>query len=122
MAATAVKLSVPVDLMLSLDGVTHAFASIHVADGNCTAKKHMAYGGQVCGSSLDLRVPSSTRCVVSCGVPAAAAGLSETFILLDDDVFLTAPWTLADLVGPDGGQILTGQCKALCNRLAVPQP
>ncbi len=38
----------------------------------------------------------------------AAAGLSDTFVLMDDDLFLTAPWTLADFVGPDGGQVLTG--------------
>jgi hypothetical protein len=42
-------------------------------------------------------------------VHTAAAGLSDTFILMDDDLFLTAPWTLADFVGPDGGQVLTGQ-------------
>lgn len=41
-------------------------------------------------------------------VPSAAAGLSDTFILMDDDLFLTAPWTLADFVWPDGGQVLTG--------------
>jgi hypothetical protein len=28
---------------------------------------------------------------------------------MDDDLFLTAPWTLADFVGADGGQVLTGQ-------------
>lgn len=39
----------------------------------------------------------------------ALPGLSDTFIMLDDDFFLTAPWTLADLVGPDGGQVLTGK-------------
>lgn len=30
--------------------------------------------------------------------------------MLDDDFFLTAPWTLADFVGPDGAQVLTGAC------------
>jgi hypothetical protein len=36
--------------------------------------------------------------------------------MLDDDFFLTAPWTLADFVGPDGAQVLTGAhtCRLLC--------
>lgn len=38
------------------------------------------------------------------------AGLSETFVMLDDDFLLTAPWTLADFVGADGAQVLTGAC------------
>jgi hypothetical protein len=40
------------------------------------------------------------------------AGLSDSFIMLDDDFFLTAPWTLGDFLGPDGGQILTGEHRA----------
>lgn len=43
----------------------------------------------------------------SCMLPA---GLSETFVMLDDDFLLTAPWTLADFVGADGAQVLTGAC------------
>jgi hypothetical protein len=35
-------------------------------------------------------------------------GLSETFIMMDDDFFLTEPWTLRDFITPDGGQTLTG--------------
>lgn len=35
-------------------------------------------------------------------------GLSEAFIIMDDDFFLTEPWTLSDFITPDGGQSLTG--------------
>jgi hypothetical protein len=28
--------------------------------------------------------------------------------MMDDDFFLTEPWTLRDFMTPDGGQILTG--------------
>jgi hypothetical protein len=35
-------------------------------------------------------------------------GLSDTFIMMDDDFFLIKPWTLSDFLAPDGGQTLTG--------------
>lgn len=36
-------------------------------------------------------------------------GLAPHFIMMDDDLFLTAPWTRSDFLGPDGGQVLTGK-------------
>jgi len=29
--------------------------------------------------------------------------------MMEDDLFLTAPWTLEDFVSPTGGHILTGE-------------
>jgi hypothetical protein len=52
---------------------------------------------------------AAPRTVLTYLVVLLCAGLSETFIMLDDDFFLTAPWTLSDFIGPDGGQILTGR-------------
>lgn len=40
---------------------------------------------------------------------ACAAGLSDSFIQIDDDWLLTRDWTMADFVRPDGGQTLTGR-------------
>jgi hypothetical protein len=37
------------------------------------------------------------------------SGLSETFIMMDDDFFLTEPWTLSDFITPDRGQTMTGR-------------
>lgn len=40
-------------------------------------------------------------------------GLSPHFVMMDDDLFLTAPWTLSDFLAPDGGQVTTGVCSGV---------
>jgi hypothetical protein len=42
--------------------------------------------------------------------PPPSPGLSPHFIMMDDDLFLTAPWNRSDFIDPaDGGQLITGE-------------
>lgn len=54
------------------------------------------------------KLQHSTTADVALPPPAPFTGLSSHFVMMDDDLFLTAPWSREDFLGPDGGQITTG--------------
>jgi hypothetical protein len=36
-------------------------------------------------------------------------GLAHSFILMDDDMLLSAPWSVADFLGPGGNEVIAGE-------------